>query len=569
MSGHDNLDSGDDQQWPSADASKLSPSWTDESWLDFVNSPSDDTGKFDFMDESMDTDNDNTLSSVPAQEGPTLDDQMLNGAGSVNDDIIQSQFPDQPRFASPPAQIFGAEEMSNVPPASTNQANGQSIHAALPAQLMSHTSHVNYDFNSYNAQGLNSTGADLQQQYPSIAAPGAYPVPQQQFFGGTWSQQYGYAMAGADATYPCSNFQALPAGNYSFGSQLQGGSLNASNGFSHLAAPPVLRKLAPKPSPDVVATAPMIQDYEDDAEPVPPPVAPKKKEPKAKEPKVNGTAQKKKPTTSNAKKPAVKFTLYDPELRVTSLEDANRIVEFNRIKLEVVDDDFEVVRAQKKHFVTSIVKALDVDFRRQAEGHEKLSKEGRDEFTRWQEEHENKVWAWLNQEEIKNAPEYAQACALILYHMILEAHQSKFIAHPGKAISNGSVDVTMKCSERINAAITAIGEYSIVKYDFLRRERLGALLATPKGFVGRKVENMLNNYKKKDDGPVKEVDETDSAVAPKGKGQGQGKGQGKRKRKEPSPLAKDDEGEDEGEVEGQGDEEFVRPIKPIKRTRRN
>jgi hypothetical protein len=285
MSGHDNLDSGHDQH---ADGSKPNPAWTDESWLDFVQQPFDDAEKFNFMDESMDTDNDNFLSSVPAQEGPTLDDQMLNGAGSVNDDIIQLQFPDQPRFASPPAQTFGAEDMSNVPPVNTNQANGQSIHAALPAQtfnaqLMSNTSHVNYDFNFYNAQGLNSTGADLQQQYPSTAAPGAYPVPQQHFLGGTWFQQYGYTMAGADATHSYSNFQALPAGDYSFGSQLQGGSLNASNGFSHLAAPPVLRKLAPRPSPDVVATAPVTQDCEDDAEPVPPPVAPKKKEPKAKE----------------------------------------------------------------------------------------------------------------------------------------------------------------------------------------------------------------------------------------------------------------------------------------------
>lgn len=559
MSGHDNLDSGHDQQWWSVDGPRPNQPWTETSWEDFVQLPSDDAETFDFMDGSMDTDHDNTLPSVLVQEDPTLDDQTLNGAGSVNVNANQSRFPDLPMFESPHDQTFGAEEISYMPPVNTNQANGQEIHTALPDQTfnanpMSNTSPAHYGFNSYNVQGLKNnltwgpTGADWQHQYPSTNNPGEYPVPPQQQWPGlhrTLFQLNDYAMAGAGAIDPRCSFQVYATGNH--------GSLDASHGLEHMTAPPVLRKLAPKPSPDVVATAPMTQDSKDDAKPVPPPVAPKVKEPKVKE-----TAQKKKPTTSNAKKPAVKSTLYEGRLRVSSLEAARKIVEINRIVLKVVDDDCEDVVARREHFVTSIVKALDVDFRPQAEGHEKLTKEGRDEFTRWQQEHENKVWALLTQEEIKDASEYAQACATILYHMILEAHQSRFIAHPGKAIANGSVDDTMKCSERINAAITAIEEYSIVKYDFLRQERLEALLASPRGFCSRKIENMWVNYKKKEDaGPVREADGTDSTAAPKSKSQG------KRKRKTPLPSANDDE------VEGQSDEESVQPTKRTKCARRN
>jgi hypothetical protein len=89
-----------------------------------------------------------------------------------------------------------------------------------------------------------------------------------------------------------------------------------------------------------------------------------------------------------------------------------------------------------------------------------------------------------------------------------------------------------------------------------------ALIASPRGFYSRKVENMGVNYKKKKGvGPVRiEIDTKDSAIASKVKSQG------KRKRKEPSPPPSDEEDEeDDDEAGNQSDDEFVQPVKRTKR----
>jgi hypothetical protein len=74
----------------------------------------------------------------------------------------------------------------------------------------------------------------------------------------------------------------------------------------------------------------------------------------------------------------------------------------------------------------------------------------------------------------------------------------------GKTISNPGPNINLKCSERLNDAIAVLKKFPIVRYDFLRQDRLDGLAANPLGFVNRKVENMWVNYKKKaNTGPVK------------------------------------------------------------------
>jgi hypothetical protein len=557
MSGHEDSDSGQSKHWTEEDFAKL------------LNDPSDDSEMFDYTYESGVADvqsHNNTLHSVPIQENQTLGGMSRSGSGYVNHSAISSQFADLPMFASPPAQTFGVEPMSNTPLVSADRTT------ALPAQAfygptVSNLDPFNQGVSPYHVMGLNKgptwnpTGADLPQQYLPTMIQSGYPVPrQQQQWSGmehTQFQQAGQALAGADTVVTHSHFQPNTAGNQFFAPQPQSGSPIASHGFSHPAAAPARRTLAPKPASDSRATAAIIQYSNDDAKPMPPLAAPENKETKVKQ-----TVRRNRPTTSKAKKPTTRMPLYNSQLPVLSLEDAKKAVAIKRFELEVVDDDWKDVTAQKADFVGEIVKALEVGYRPQAEEHDRLTAEGRAEFTRWQKEHENKSWTVLDDEEVKDAAEFAQACAVIFFHMTLEAHQSKFLADPGKTVSNGSVDVTMKCSARLNAAIAAIGEYPIVKYDFLRQERLVALIASPRGFYSRKVENMGVNYKKKKGvGPVRiEIDTKDSAIASKVKSQG------KRKRKEPSPPPSDEEDEeDDDEAGNQSDDEFVQPVKRTKR----
>jgi len=547
MSGQDNSDFGFDQQFGP------DPSTT---WKEFFEFPPEDNEGYEFMEDADVQNHNSTVPNVPVQEGPTLDGMTLNGAaGSVNGDVNPSQSSDLPMFAEP---------MSNSPPVNANQADYQPFHTTpsaqdIDAQPMSNTllaqpnaggfSPIDFGFNVNNNGNLdlinNTASADQHgwpkpyplygSQYPSTPTPmptftapqGHYPVPVQTTewptLERTLFQQADQAMAGADVIDPSS-----PAD------------------VSHLAAPPAPRKLAPKPALDVGATTPMAQDST---------VVPVKNETKTQQPAPK--KKSKKPTTSKAKQTAVKEPIDYSKLLVLTLDEAKKLA-IKRIQLEVVDDDREDVAAHPEIWVPKIAKALDADFREHAESHERLTDAGRAEFTRWQVEHENKTWGILSEKK-ENMSKFAQSCAMIFYKKVLEAHELG-LEDVGKTVANGSAEITIKCSERINAAITAIEEYAIVKYDFLRLDRLEGLLASPSGFVKRKVDNMQINYKKKKDSEKvkKEIDGKVWRAAPKAKSQG-------KKRKQPSPPTSDDESEEEDEVEGESDEEFVQPTKRTKR----
>ncbi|GAB7326230.1 hypothetical protein MBLNU13_g10220t1 [Cladosporium sp. NU13] len=545
MSEHDNTDSGFDQQFGPDPFT---------SWDEFFGTPPKNTEGYEFMQGVEVQDHNNTLPTVP-----------FNDAGLVNGNIIPSQYSDLPNFASPSAYTFGPEPMSNMPLASADQTVDRPFHTTPPAQVidaqpMSNTLLANpnaggfspidfgLDVNNNNLGLINNTApadqhiwpkpyplsSPLSLQYPSspptpmptiLAPPGRYPVPVQKTEWPTLErklfQQGDQAMAGAGAIEPSS-----------------------PDDFSHLAAPPALRKLAPKPALDVGATTPMIHDVKA----VPPPVVPVKKETKTQQPAPK--TKPKKSTTSKARQTAIKEPIDNSELLVSSLDEAKTIA-IKRIPLEVFDDDHDDVAAHPKVWVLKIARALDVEFRAQAEEDDRLTAEGRSEFTRWQKEHENKTWAILSDQ--KDIAAFAQSCAWILYDKALEIHQLG-VEDVGKTIANGGADLKSKCSDRINAAITAMEEYSIVKYDFLRQDRLEALLANPYGFTLRKTENCWVNYKKKRTvGPVKtENEEKASRAAPKAKARG------KRKR-EPSPPTSDDESEGYDVEMGENDEEFVQP----------
>jgi hypothetical protein len=473
MSGQDNSHSGFDQQFGP------DPFTT---WADFFGTPPEEIEGYEFMRDVDVQDHDNTLPTFPVQGISTLHETAINGAGPVNGDINPSQFSDLPMFESPPAHTFDAEPMPNMPLVNADQTIDQPFHTTPPAQAinaqpMSNTlladaggfSPIDFGLdinnNNNNNPGLinNTASADqyiwpkpyplyesLSSQYPSTptsmptvtAPPGHYPVPIQK-----------------------EEWPVLERTLFQSGQAMEPSNGANSGGLPHLAAPPALRKLAPKPASDVGATTLTAQDANDDVKLMPPPVVPVRKETKTQPPAPK--KKPKKPTTSKAKQTAVKKPIDDSQLLVETLEEA-KVIAIKRIQLEVVDDDRDAVAAHPEVWVPKIAKALEADFREHAEGHERLTEAGRAEFTRWQVEHENKAWGILSAKE-ENMSKFAQACAMIFYKKVLEAHELG-LEDVGKTISNGGAEITIKCSERINAAITAIEDYAIVKYDLLRQD---------------------------------------------------------------------------------------------------
>lgn len=320
-----------------------------------------------------------------------------------------------------------------------------------------------------------------------------------------------------------------------------------------------LRTLAPRPTPGLGVATVEDQDDDDEEHPVTSPVIPVKKESK----KSKKPTSKNKKSTAKAKQEAVKVPVYSDQLLISTMDEANE-VGIKRIPLEVVDDDRNEVAAQAHIWVPKITKAFEADFRKLPRNNAKITDEGREEFTRWQKEHENKVWAIFNEQ--KDVPKFAQACAYIFFNLVLKAHEpGKGLIEVAKTISNGGANTTMKCSQRLDASIKALEEYSIVKFDFLKQDRLDGLAASPRGFVARKVENMFVNYKKKKGtGPVKVEEKVKTEES---------EGKSKRKRKDSSPLPSETEeetpfeGGDDDEDDEADDESEEEVETPTKRTR--
>jgi hypothetical protein len=518
----------------------------------------------------------------PATVDETSPNAASGMAGDANQ-FEYNAFTEQVTNTSPVHQTNDAHPLPDMPLANTNPANDQLNLAASTAQAlnaeplpntlsaginMGRGSPIDFDTGFASRVHLSADKAELYsftQAYPSLdplssqypSSPplqatspdlqvNKYPVPSPARNG--WpnlernlSQQGRLGMAGANAIFRNANSYVSAAENDNLDLHFQDEPVNTTNavdtnGFTGLqranevddptqhdapsqgtansAVPSDTTPTNPitsasHPAIDLAATAPAQQNSVPDTDTATSPVITVKQETKMK------TSASKKKSTSKAKQQAVKVTLYNSQLLVSSTTDAKQIA-ITRIPLNVPEDDLNEVETNPAKYVPKIAKALDGNYRIHAEDDERVTEEGRKEFERWQKEHENKAWAIINKHA--DMPKFAQACARIFYDKVVEAHKIG-LEDVAKTISNGGADLTMKCSERINAAIKAIEDYSIVKYDFIKQDRLQALAASPTGFVARKVENMWVNYKKKPGtGPVKvEADEQGSVAASKAK----------------------------------------------------
>lgn len=253
----------------------------------------------------------------------------------------------------------------------------------------------------------------------------------------------------------------------------------------------------------------------------------------------------KKRSTTYKKTPAERFPIFTDELLVSSLAEATKETT-NLIQLAVWGDDRDDVARHPKDWVPRITKAFEHHFKAKPDDGTQLTPEGQAEWTRWQTEHENEVWGIFKKSD--DPSRLAQASAYIFYQLVLDAHEvGKGLAYVAKTISNSGPDITMKCSERLEAAIKALEDYSIVQYDFLKQERLGGLAASPQGFAQRKIDNMFVNYKKaaeKKAAAKKDGEEAKRAKVEPSQDDGTTK-KGRKRKAAQTPTADDEEDEED------------------------
>lgn len=181
---------------------------------------------------------------------------------------------------------------------------------------------------------------------------------------------------------------------------------------------------------------------------------------------------------------------------LVSGEDYAKKIAIQRIPLQVQEDDSEQVATNAHYWVPLIANAFDAIYQAQPDSPDLYTEAGLTEWTRWQEEHDDRIQAILY---THSKPQVlVQACAFLFLKQILEAHENgQGPVHVLRTVAVGGSDPYLKCSERIRAAISTLEKLTIVRYDLLRVERLADLAANPKGFGERKVENLWINYGKK------------------------------------------------------------------------
>lgn len=165
--------------------------------------------------------------------------------------------------------------------------------------------------------------------------------------------------------------------------------------------------------------------------------------------------------------------------------------------LNVPNDDRNEVLANPQKWVPFITDALNAGFLEKPKNHENLSKERLTEWTRWQKEHKIKTWGIINKHNTEDQAQFVQACAYLFYTMVCEIHDPALGLQEVSKTIHGSPALNLKCSERIVKATEALRKLAIIRYDFVKQERLHALAASPEGFVVRKVQNMWLNYDRK------------------------------------------------------------------------
>ena len=204
-----------------------------------------------------------------------------------------------------------------------------------------------------------------------------------------------------------------------------------------------------------------------------------------------------KPRKKADRKDMPRTTVSTNVLLITGEQHAKQLA-IQRVPLQVQQDDSEQVVANAHYWIPLIANAFDAAFQAQPDRPEAYTEAGLAEWTRWQEEHDDKVQALLFAHPEPQA--LVQACAFLFLTKVLEAHENaQGPIHVLRTVAVGGSNPHLKCSDRVRAAITTLETFPIVRYDLMRAERLVDFAANPKGFGERKVENLWINYAKKRD----------------------------------------------------------------------
>jgi hypothetical protein len=593
----------------------LDQTFDDMSWLDPYLNPDSHLNAVDqhheeFIFEDAQGDYDRAANHDPTGDAAT-NDMANTTTGDVNGNDVQFTFdntPDMPQSGMQHEQATGHDtgspinwNMDSYPNLKWNDvavsgADDQARPAepvASPAQQTPATPAVVNDHSvlpSYPPTQLSAfANPSPYPTHPATTAAGQYTsLPELQPDGGLGTRNLGllrqhqaFQFADMGAHHTVGGAQPLPTGNGVLDPRLNGvpsaaeiigdrnsvsSHVNAGEEANRVppatapakpedqsaprATPGALRPIAPKPqSSSKDANAAAQTTNKGSTQPTRSILPVKKRAVRAKKTDTETT-------TSKAKQKAVRTQIHTDTLLVPTLADAQRVVVKHTV-LNIVNDDHAEVAANYQTWIPRITKPFDADFRAEPENVEKFTEEGKDRFADWQSDHLNKVTVILAEHEAADndsAAQYAQGCAWILFQKILETHTKGSMEHVPSTIVTGGENTTMKCSARMEAAIKALEEYPIVRYDLLKRERLAAIVASPQGFYRKKVDNLFVNYKKRGNAGEVRVKNQDANETP----MASGKPKATRKRKAPSPDLADDEND---ESPNGGDD--VQPTKRI------
>lgn len=115
-----------------------------------------------------------------------------------------------------------------------------------------------------------------------------------------------------------------------------------------------------------------------------------------------------------------------------------------------------------------------------------------EDWERWQTSNVNSVDATL---QLDGTLWEVEAHAQLILEEVEEIHKKD----GGHRLSNLKANRDLKCSERLEAIVSVLQDYAIVRYDVLNDIKLHEFVKNPVGLANAKVSNVWNNLRKRTD----------------------------------------------------------------------
>ncbi|KAI5362831.1 hypothetical protein Slin15195_G102120 [Septoria linicola] len=156
---------------------------------------------------------------------------------------------------------------------------------------------------------------------------------------------------------------------------------------------------------------------------------------------------------------------------------------FHRIRPNIINDDWVVVKANPGKYVQILLAAFRADYAVKPEQFSLVKQADKARWLAYQDGHVDKT--------LKHDDVTLEAACWVLLKNLIEAHEVGM-----KSLRYHKSEDSIKCSDHVDLVAGALRKYAVIRYDVVRLQRLDELVCCTTSAVNRKIANFRGNANK-------------------------------------------------------------------------